>query len=357
MKKILYIVATQYDNMGDLLINKCLVDELAEYGHVYLDTKKVPIQFKRILLEHENVFELSTISKISLKGKGLFLLPFVKGFKFDYMFKSPGPFGGSKTLNQKFRGYIFHLIFWIMKKKGVKSFLIGNDFIIDSAFDKKIFKGYESVLEGIFVRSHHNVETLKKFGVKKVSYSPDLCFMMKVDLQNSIKTRVGISFRDMEDESSNKVRKAVEIFVNYFSKKKVGIDIFYQVERDRAFNLALYNEFENEFVVFRNEVLSFEERDFYLDKSVLLSNRLHVLLLGQMYECLPLALLYGHSKTKKIKDIYDTLGMDNFVFSSIQTSDLVSYDVIYDSLILHIKEVNRREMKLFHSCLKLIFKA
>ena len=45
MKKILYIVATQYDNMGDLLINKCLVDELTVYGHVYLDTKKVPEQF------------------------------------------------------------------------------------------------------------------------------------------------------------------------------------------------------------------------------------------------------------------------------------------------------------------------
>ena len=67
--KIAYIVATQYDNVGDLLINKCLIDELSLHGKVYLDTKNVPKEFKNELLKNtKNVDELFNISQYSFKG-------------------------------------------------------------------------------------------------------------------------------------------------------------------------------------------------------------------------------------------------------------------------------------------------
>lgn len=355
MKKILYIVATQYDNMGDLLINKCLIDELAEYGEVYLDTKNVPESFKAVLLEHKNARELSEVSTLSLKGKGLLLLPFYRNFKFDYMFKSPGPFGGSVTFGQKVKASLFQFIFSVMKQRGTKSYLIGNDFVLASDFDKKIVRKYGKVLDGLYVRSKENVTLLKGLGVPDADYSPDLCFMMKADASAAQKQRVGISFRDMGDATNQKIKKAVKLYIDYFSSKNVPIEIFYQVERDKQFNLELFNEFRNDLVTFREKVLAWEERDYYLDKGVLISNRLHVLLLGQIYESLPVALLYGQANTKKIKDLYDTVGMPDFVFSDVTTADL---DKIYDNrdiLRARIKEVNNKQKSIFKSHLEKIF--
>ena len=275
MRKILYIVATQYENMGDLLINKCFVDELACYGTVYLDTKKVPEEFKAILLEKENVHELSTISSISMKGAGLLRIPFAKNHKFDSLFKSPGPFGGSHSLNQKVRAWLFYLIFLFFKRKGTKSYLMGNDYMLQTSFDSKIIGRYAKVLSGIFLRSKLNVLQVKNLGVSNVAYSPDFCFLMNAP-SGAEKISVGISFRQLGDTENIHIIDAVGTYVRYFLLQGYKVEFFYQVERDRDFNLVLYNAVAGPNVYFREGVLKWEERDFYTDKLFLLSNRLHV---------------------------------------------------------------------------------
>jgi hypothetical protein len=348
MKKILYIVATQYDNMGDLLINKCFVDELASYGSVYLDTKKVPAPFKAVLLEKENVHELSEISSISLKGFGLFRIPFAKNQKFDFLFKSPGPFGGSHTANQKIRAWLFYLIFLFYKGKGTKSFLMGNDFMLQTPFDSKIVKKYSKVLSGMYLRSEKNVMQVKDLGVPNVAYSPDFCFMMNVQ-SDVAKIRVGVSFRDMGETDNLRIIKAVERYVKYFLSQGYAIDFFYQVERDRNFNLALYDAVSGPNVFFRNGVLKWEERDFYADKLFLLSNRLHVLLLGQMYAGIPLAFILGHANTQKIHDIFHTVGLQELLLDEIKVNQLEEFHRSQQELQQRIKEVNNEQKQIFKS--------
>lgn len=356
MKRILYIVATQYDNMGDLLINKCLVDELAKYGKVYLDTKNVPQAFKAVLLEHPNTNELSEISNISLKGKGIFSSIFSRKFKFDYVFKSPGPFGGSVTLNEKVRAFLFYIIFFTMKLKGANSVLIGNDFILSSNFDNWIAKLYSNVIKGIYVRSKENVSILQRIGLSNVDYSPDMCFMMNVEIRDVQKNKVGLSFRDMGDEPNKKIKESVKIFVEYFSNKQVNIDFFYQVERDREFNQQLFYEFKTPFTHFREDVLKWDERSYYHDKILLLSNRLHVLLLGQVFECIPMALEFNQLKTLKIRNIFNSIGMEDQIYDEISMNQLKILFTDIESQQFKLRQVNHKQKDVFNKRLAHIFK-
>lgn len=355
MKKILYIVATQYDNMGDLLINKCLIDELVNYGTVYLDTKNVPGSFKSVLLEHPNTKELSEISDISLKGMGLFLPLFRKDFSFDYVFKSPGPFGGSITFNQKIRAVLFYFIFLIMKMRGAKSILIGNDFLLNSNFDSWIVRLYSRVLYGIYLRSVNNVNSLELLGVSNVQYSPDLCFMMKIKIYDFKKDTVGISFRDMGEIPNQRIRSSVKVFVDYFSKRKIRIDFFYQVKRDRNFNQELFEEFKTPYTYFRDEVLSWDERNYYKNKICLLSNRLHVLLLGQVFEAIPYALVFNQSNTFKIRNIFESVGIEDRLFDQIDSSDLDLISTEVSELRGRIRGVNSKQLNIFNKKLEEIF--
>ena len=65
----IFICDCQYENLGDLIINKLLVDEFAKYGTVYIDTYNVPENFKAPLLEGQNLIDLYSNYRITLKNK------------------------------------------------------------------------------------------------------------------------------------------------------------------------------------------------------------------------------------------------------------------------------------------------
>ena len=53
-----FICATQPTNVGDLVINKMLIDELCRYGTVYVDACGLPSDFKNVLLQHANAVDV-----------------------------------------------------------------------------------------------------------------------------------------------------------------------------------------------------------------------------------------------------------------------------------------------------------
>ncbi|WP_158856669.1 hypothetical protein [Lunatibacter salilacus] len=346
MNKILYIVATQYDNMGDLLINKCLIDALAEYGEVYLDTKAVPDHFKNILLENENVIELNTLTNVSTKGKGLFLIPFLNKFKFTHVFKSPGPFGGAITLLDKIRYLSFLYLFKILSNKGSKIFLLGNDLIIRSDFDIYFFKKLSSVVNPFYVRSFHNVRLFQNHNIE-VKYVPDLCFLVNSNLNFSTfinSKKVAISFRDMNDSVLDvNIFNSVSIFISYYLSQGYSIVIFYQVQRDYDYNNMLFSKFNHsKNIIFKDSVLKWEDRSFYSDIEVVLSNRLHVLLLAQCYNTIPIGIIDSNIKTEKILNIFESINQSHFIFnlldveklSEIQTNRRIYFDQIREHVAI-----------------------
>lgn len=348
-KKALFIVATQYDNVGDLLINRCLIQEVSKHCTVYLDTKNVPRSFVKHLLVNSEIQELSTVTDISLKGKGAILLPVYRRFNFDYLFKSPGPFGDIKTFNAYLKNLFFWWIFKAMNYRSCKSYLIGSDLVLNSEYDRKFHRLLSSQVEMSFVRSDRNIELLNAQGIKNVAYIPDMCFLMSQYVTKSVnKKKVGVSFRDLENPLLNeKLLILVKTFISYHLSEGFEVVIFHQVERDSEFNSFLYESCKDLGVIsLRQDNLGFDEIAFYNDMYSVVSNRLHVLLLAQMFGTIPIAMLDDHAKTSKIHNIYDSIGLSELVFTDPKEFEP---DKIYkeaDLLVAKIESINTAQCQL-----------
>lgn len=59
-----FICATQPTNLGDLVINKMLVDELCRYGKVFVDAYGLPEEFTKYLFD-EKIAEFAIILELN----------------------------------------------------------------------------------------------------------------------------------------------------------------------------------------------------------------------------------------------------------------------------------------------------
>ncbi|CAM3031640.1 hypothetical protein DRF59_15440 [Chryseobacterium flavum] len=347
--KIVYIVATQYDNVGDLLINKCLIDVLSKYGNVYLDTQNVPDQFKKELLKDtENVKELKEITNKSFKGKGVVSLYF-SNLGITHIFKSPGPFGSAGNKKVFLKNMLIGLIFKIFKSKGVKSYLVGNDVHYTNEMDKKAVVFFSRNTDKILCRSYNNVEALKKLGVKNIDYIPDMCFgysPKNIDMFGS--DEIGVSFRRLNDENYH--QKILEAIQNILETTDKKITFFYQVNHDFEYNHELFTYFKNnKNVSFHKDCLKWDNISFYNRFSFTLSNRLHVLLLGMVYNVIPIGLLNKDSKTQKIIDIFDGVNLNNFLVSELTPKAVEEFTSREQKLKNIIKEVSLGQKKMIEN--------
>ncbi|WP_353149286.1 polysaccharide pyruvyl transferase family protein [Chryseobacterium sp.] len=347
--KIVYIVATQYDNVGDLLINKCLIDVLSKYGEVYLDTRNVPEQFKKELLKDtQNVKELKEITNKSFKGKEVTSLYF-SNLGITHIFKSPGPFGSAGNKKVFLKNMLIGLIFKIFKSKGIKSYLVGNDVHYKNKMDKKVVEFFSRNTEKILCRSYTNVNALQNLGFKNIDYIPDMCFGYApkniVELRSN---EIGVSFRRLDDENYHqKILEAIQNILDTTDKK---ITFFYQVNHDFEYNNELFTHFkDNKNVSFNEDCLQWDNLSFYNRFSFTLSNRLHVLLLGVVYNVIPIGLLNNDSKTQKIIDIFDGVDLNNFLVNMLTpkaVGELISREQEFKSII---KKVSLEQKKLIEN--------
>ena len=262
--RIVFIVATQYDNVGDLLINKCLIDQLSLHGEVYIDSKNVPDHFKNLLLKgSNNVFELKAITDYNFKSLSFIRLLY-SNFGFTHIFRSPGPLRNGGSIKVFTKNLVIGMIFNLFKRKGVNSFLVGNDIHFKGSMDSFMVKHFSKNVAKILCRSEENVRALKKLSVNQVGYIPDMCFGYRPTQNNSCTTKaIAISFRDLEDVSyDDKIRRTIQSILE--SNKYDSVVFFYQVQRDYDYNKRLYMYFqEYKNVVFKEECLEWSDLSFY----------------------------------------------------------------------------------------------
>src|SRR5690606_11771705 len=185
-----------------LLINKCLLDQLSLHGDVYIDSKNVPEEFKALLLQgNSNVFELKAMTSYSFKSLSFVRLLF-SNLGFTHIFRSPGPLRNGGDLKVFLKNLTIGFIFSVLKRKKVKSFLIGNDIHCEEMFDQLTVRYFARNVSRILCRSAENVRSLKKLSVDQVGYIPDMCFGYQPIVCNHSNGRsIAISFRDLGDTS------------------------------------------------------------------------------------------------------------------------------------------------------------
>lgn len=296
-----FLCVTQPTNAGDLLINRMLVEELSLYGKVFVDCYNCPNDFRTLLIGNtENVIDVNKEYKFTLKRGAFFaFFRFLKKNEIGLYTQSPGP------LN-RYSKWSLRISFSIIRK--ILS-VLNIPFVRIGCCCSKAISTHTNVLESknvqYYVRSQKGVEFLKSFRSSGISYIPDLAFLYKYKVHLSSKTKTAIiSFREVKDN--------YELFFQWL-KDCIGllvandykIILYYQVKGDKSFMLKLFEQLNSDSICFRENIVWYDNFDFYSDKSIVISNRLHCLLMGAIYNAIPYAYVDNGKLVRKISDVFD----------------------------------------------------
>lgn len=111
-----FICATQPTNLGDLVINKMLVDELCRYGKVFVDAYGLPEEFTKYLFENKNAVDVYDTYHLSVKKLRLWgLSKLIKDENIRLYTHSPGPLYNLRS----YRNFAFTAVNYLFKFYGV----------------------------------------------------------------------------------------------------------------------------------------------------------------------------------------------------------------------------------------------
>ncbi len=342
MKSFYFLCITQPTNLGDLVINKMLVDELCLYGKVYVDAYNTPERFRNVLTDNNSAIDLFKENGFSAKRFNLLRLYLLaKREKIHFFVSSPGPIEGGNTLYS----IAVSIIRYVFKLAGAKNYCIGGCCSSMISSHKIIRKG---IVDHYFMRSYASVNYInsKKNGL--ASYIPDLAYLLRMYItpslsyrvKSSSKNRVLINFREFNDTTGRFFLWCQDI-INAFSVAGHKVILYYQVESDFAFMNKLYQSTKSDSVEFREDIVWYGDLAIYEDAMCVISNRLHSILIGAGYGAIPLACVSEHKLTSKIQDVLESslgeIGLSLSVPYFTSVDKIIAKVVGVDGLVLESK--------------------
>lgn len=313
MNKTFYSAFTCKGNVGDLLINKYQIEEYAKHGEVYVDATGMPDDFREVLFDSQNTNIKDFVRTFGIKYRGLTMLKVLSLLKkegFTHFTKSPGPYAHIKF---PIKTLLIRLIgawgYWQAKKNGMKVFAAGIDlnFQDERGWLRKLNQRYFSLYHLLGVRSLDNKLELSPL-LENVTYLPDMAFLcpaISSAKEISVKKRIAISFR--KNEYSSQIGEALKRICDIFRQQGYGIDIIYQVEEDKTMCEELARDLSDFRHNYRQKILCYKELEKYDEYDFVISNRLHVLLMGAAHQALPIALIVRNEKERKIARVFSTV--------------------------------------------------
>lgn len=328
-----------------------LIDEMCNYGHVYVDAYNVPEDFKLPLFENPNVIDVNqtgfTVKRLSFSNLKSFL-KLVKKEGIGILMRSPGPLC-ELPIKARYGFSLINLLFRYMGRGRVV--YCGNCCSEGLMLSRKLERTY---MNQLYMRSNESLQYAKKYFGNKVSYIPDLAYLMKFEGDQIQKNRVvAVDFRVSEtdrDRVINDIRDIVLQFISYGYK----IVIYYQVKGDQKFATELYDKIKNDSVEFRQSLLWYNDLIFYADKAFVLSNRLHSLLFGAVYGAVPIARITHEAKLSKINHVFRSSLSNEFFEKNYVDEPLLVKSLLdgYDSLFSTLHNDVERNAALIKATIK-----
>ena len=324
--KMYYSAYTNKGNIGDLLITKYQIDEYAKYGEVYVDCHGMPDSFCQVVFntESSNIRDFEKEYGCSYRSASIIkVLYMLNKDHFTHFCGSPGP---KVSLGRPFRKMLFKLsgalIPELFLSSRIKMFAIGVDvkYDLNSAFSR-LNHWYFNRFDVIGLRSKTNYYSLKN-SFNNVRYVPDMAFLypyFDTKTYCKINHRIAFSFRKIADNGN--LVKAISEMIKIVVENGFRIDIIYQVDEDKSFCEQILQEIKCQNVSPVIKQIDFYSLNVYKQYDVVVSNRLHVLLMAAMNGAIPYALISHDSKENKIEYMFDT------VFSS----QLINYIDEYEN--------------------------
>lgn len=329
MNKIFYNANTQYGNTGDLLIHKSLLQSLSDYGEVIIEDKTIPEWYlSRLKLPHckrLSAYTSSSLTAFILKT----CLTKKKGTKVYYV-------DGLGHKMSKGRKRAMHTLKAFIKYMTLKLFgcKILRFAVTLGPYDKANAIA-EAIISRAFyfysVRDKESQELAQKLNFKPTAYFPDLAwsYQLQKELIARQPVRSGnyivLSFRSnsigvvSDTKYLDYILSQLKLLLDNPKLDQYKLVVLYQVEYDKKASEYISKQLSGRHnVELINERLFIEEAAaVYQNAAFIISNRLHVLLLGAIAGSLPIAFL----KTAKHTKVVNIFKVNNLLDLVIDTNE------------------------------------
>lgn len=319
--RIYFEVKTQFSNLGDALINSCLIKMLSQKGELCICIDGVPKKFI-------NKLDIPS-SAIIFNNKKLFYIDMYVNKQKKIMFMNPGDESGELSLSQFIKKCLGLLKYVAIKFSGTDLVRIGVSYNNLGKLRTRYLKLLSKIIRLHYVRDTISLNELKDKGVYINGLIPDLAFLLEFQPKNNIPTKYAlVSIRKYENVSFSDVNEYLKNII-----QKDTWDWSFQVEADENYikNLISIN---SDKIEVKDLTFSISNaRNFYSEYEYVITNRLHVLLLAVSVGCKTIALLQKE-KNKKIEGILNDLGLDNLVcfIEDVDKKILPQYDEYSEAL-------------------------
>jgi polysaccharide pyruvyl transferase WcaK-like protein len=323
-----FSIKTQFENVGDALINREMIELAAESSKVYVDLSRCPKSFTKTLnLTGDNIEVIPSSFK-------LFYIMIKKSLtqKSCFYFLSPGGYVGEIKGKELISKHVNATILLILSKIfKVKICHIGVSYErIEKKF-MRLLTSRSKLLYKHLLRDEISQKYADLNGIKNDGVMPDLAFNIfsKTEVTSIGSNVICFSFRtDQYSNQFNDVKSFVTKLVNELPKD-TNYQLFAQVERDIP-NMELLVKLVNS-MTNNNLVLVVSTADlsicysFYDTCGLIVSNRLHVLLMGgsKTEHILP---CISDNHNMKIKGIMESINLTNDIVNL--TEYIRSEDII-----------------------------
>ena len=319
--KMFYSAYTCKGNIGDVLITKLQIEEYAKYGEVFVDCHGMPDDFQKVIFDTSSPNVKNFESEYGIYYRSVSMLKalhILNRDHFTHFCSSPGP---RVSLRMPFHKLCFKLlgvlIPYLFLKKDIKKYALGVDVKYDTtSFLSNLNHWYFNHYDVIGARSIENHKFLQPL-FDNVRYVPDMSFLYPDYSPDSFKEsrcRIALSFR--ANDNDDIIIQDLCVVLNLVYSCGMDVDIIYQVEEDRSYCQQLYSKLSNSHagtIRFIDQMIDYQSLTKYRKYDVVISNRLHVLLLGALNGAIPFALISHNRKEKKVKDIIECVFSENLV--------------------------------------------
>ncbi|XPF95065.1 polysaccharide pyruvyl transferase family protein [Colwellia sp. RE-S-Sl-9] len=346
MSKFFFKIKTQYENLGDALINRQLLKLMKDSGEVYIDASHVPDGF----LDKINIKE-ETGCYLLMSFLFYFKLLYLALIKREivYLFLNPGGYGGEISNSSYFKKNISYLISRFFSICGVRICHIGISYSDLGIRHAKILSKVTKNLYFHAVRDQISWDCAKNNGVFVNQILPDLALNLKTDFE--YKERPQDYFISIRDSKESDYFDNVLCFINEVNRTQEIITTGFQVEFDKEVNNSLIQNSDVNDKSTLSLTSSLDENvAFYSTCKYVLSNRLHVLLLALSAGAIPIAVI-NRKENAKIVGIFESLDLSHCLIDSSEVSlqKIKSMSIDTEKLKLKFKESSQLLQQFFES--------
>ncbi|WP_237884453.1 polysaccharide pyruvyl transferase family protein [Pseudomonas sp. PGPR40] len=329
LKKIYFEPAGQIENTGDLLINKVALDLVRKYGEIIVNDNDTPRWFVDEITGGNDT--LASSSNSSLFASIFFEA--IRRRSETYLLLPPGDIS-RKGMKSSIGTIVKSSKLFILRLVGCKIIRLGFSI---GPFDKAnaISESIQSFAYRVYgVRDSHSLKFGKDIRINNLIFFPDFSWYYKPDTDRlgtfEHENHIVLSFRSNANgikHDSSYLEKIKEILSRFLAENPSSskVTICYQVAYDREGCRDLYDELrkKNHHLQFEfiDKKLSLSEcNEIYSKSSLVISNRLHVLMLAAINGAKIIALTkLGHNK--KIANLFADNRIDACIVNSLEDTD------------------------------------